>query len=101
TLPLAFDFRLASTSARFGYVFAKRAIVAESCSSWFLPRIVGAPAALDWMLTGRLVEAEEALAKGLVQELLEPDALMPRAREIARSIADNTAPMSVAMNRQL
>lgn len=101
TFPLAMDFRLASTDAKFGYVFTRRGIVAESCSSWFLPRIVGIGTALDWMLTGRMIQAGEAMEKGLVQELVAPDALMPRAREIARDIVANTAAMSVAMNRQL
>ena len=101
TFLLPMDFRLAAVGAKFGFVFTRRGIVAESCSSWFLPRVVGLPTALDWMLTGRMVAAEEALAKGLVTELLAPDALMARVRAIARDIVENCAPVSVAMNRQL
>lgn len=101
TSPLAMDFRLATPDARFCYIFARRGIVAESCSSWFLPRIVGVPTALDWMLTGRMIPAEEALDKGLVHELVAPDELLPRAMAIARDIAENTAAVSVAVNRQL
>ena len=98
---LAMDFRLAAPEAKFCYIFARRGIVAESCSSWFLPRVVGVATALDWMLTGRMIPAQEALRKGLVQEVLPAEALLPRAMEIARDIAENTAPMSVAINRQL
>ncbi|KAB2862717.1 MAG: enoyl-CoA hydratase, partial [Bauldia sp.] len=97
----AMDFRLATPDARFCYIFARRGIVAESCSSWFLPRIVGVPTALDWMLTGRMIPAEEALDKGLVHELVAPEELLPRAMAIARDIAENTAAVSVAVNRQL
>ena len=101
TLPLAMDFRLATPEVKVCYIFARRGIVAESCSSWFLPRIVGVATALDWMLTARMIPAQEALEKGLVQELLPAQALLPRALEIARSIAETTAPVSVAVNRQL
>jgi enoyl-CoA hydratase/carnithine racemase len=98
---LAMDFRLAAAEAKFCYIFARRGIVAESCSSWFLPRIVGVATALDWMLTGRMVPAQEALQKGRVQDVVPAEALLPRAMEIARGIAETTAPVSVAINRQL
>ncbi len=101
TFPLPMDFRLASSDARFSFIFARRGIVAKSCSSWFLPRLVGIPTALDWMLTGRMIDAEEALAKGLVSEVLAPGDLLPRAKAIAQDIVQNTSPASVALNRQL
>lgn len=99
TLPM--DIRLGSSACRFGFVFTRRGIIAESCSSWFLPRIVGIATAQEWMITGRLVEAGEALGRGLLHELVEPGRLMERARQIAADIAQNTAPVSVALTRQL
>jgi len=99
TLPM--DYRIASTSAKFSFPFARRGISAESCSSWFLPRLVGIDQALNWMLSGRTFSAEEALAKGLVSELTAPETLLQRAREIACEIAVHTAPASIAVNRQL
>jgi len=101
TMTLPMDIRLASSDARMGFVFARRGITLEACSSWFLPRIVGISTAAEWVLTGRVFEAEEALARGLVSELLAPDDLMPRAREIAAEIARNTSTVSVALCRQL
>lgn len=101
TLPLTMDRRFAVEGARFTYPFARRGIMAESVSSWFLPRIVGMSTALDWMMSGRMIEAEEALAKGLVDELVAPEDLLPHARAFARQIIDHTAPASVAINRQL
>lgn len=98
---LPMDIRLASTKARFGFVFARRGVVPEACSSWFLPRVVGINRAMEWVATGRVFEAEEALAGGLVSEVLEPDALLPRARALAREIADNTSGVSVALARQM
>jgi enoyl-CoA hydratase/carnithine racemase len=95
------DIRLASTAARFGFVFTRRGIVPEACSSWFLPRVVGISRAQEWVLTGRVFDAEEALEHGLVRSVHEPDQLMTAAREIAREIADNTAPVSVALARQM
>jgi enoyl-CoA hydratase/carnithine racemase len=99
TLPM--DIRLASTKARFGFVFARRGIVPEACSSWFLPRVVGINRAMEWVATGRVFEAEEALRGGLVSEVLEPESLLPRARELAREIAANTSGVSVALARQM
>jgi enoyl-CoA hydratase/carnithine racemase len=98
---LPMDIRLASTKARFGFVFARRGVVPEACSSWFLPRVVGINRAMEWVATGRVFEAEEALRGGLVSELLEPDALLPRARELALEIAHNTSGVSVALARQM
>lgn len=101
TMTLPMDFRLASDSARFGFVFTRRGIVPEGASSWFLPRLVGIANALDWTLTGRLFNADEALAAGLVRSVHAPDDLLPAATAIAREIADQCAPLSVAMTRQL
>ncbi len=101
TMTLPMDIRLASESARFGFVFARRGITPEACSSWFLPRLVGISQALDWVLSGRVFPAVEALAGGLVKEVLPADELLPRARAIAREIADNTSAVSVALARQL
>ena len=101
TMQLPMDIRLASTTARFGLVFARRGIVPEAASSWFLPRIVGLPQALEWCMTGRVFGAEEALKGGLVRSLHEPDALMDAARGLAREIADNTSAVSVAMTRAM
>jgi enoyl-CoA hydratase/carnithine racemase len=98
---LPMDIRLASTRARFGFVFARRGIVPEACSSWFLPRVVGINRAMEWVATGRVFEAAEALEGGLVSEVLEPDALLPRARELALEIAQNTSAVSVALARQM
>lgn len=101
TMTLPMDIRLASEDARMGFVFARRGIVLEACSSWFLPRIVGISTAAEWVLTGRVFEAREALAQGLVAELLPPHDLMPRAYAIAAEIAQNTSAVSVALCRQL
>ncbi len=101
TMTLPADVRLASTDARFGLVFARRGIVLEAASSWFLPRLVGISRALEWANTGRIFDAEEALAGGLVRSVHPPDELLPAAYEIAREIAENTAPVSVALNRQM
>ncbi|MEZ5729805.1 MAG: crotonase/enoyl-CoA hydratase family protein [Burkholderiaceae bacterium] len=101
TMQLPMDIRLASTSARFGFVFARRGIVPEAASSWFLTRAVGMQTALEWCFSGRVFDAQEALARGLVRSLHEPDALMDAARAIAGEIAANTAPVSVALTRQM
>ncbi len=95
------DMRLASEAARYGFVFTRRAIVMEACSSWFLPRLVGPQQALEWVMTGRVFSAEEALKGRLVRSLHKPDELLPAAYALAREIADNTAPVSVALNRQM
>jgi len=95
------DIRMASTDARFGFVFARRGITPEAASSWYLPRLVGMQTALEWCLTGRLFGADEALARGLVRSVHAPDELLPAARALAHEMADHTAPVSVALTRQL
>lgn len=101
TMQLAMDVRLASEDARFGFVFARRGIVPEACSSWFLTRVVGISQALEWTLTGRVFSASEALEGRLVKKLYKPNELLPAARVLAREIADNTAQVSVALTRQM
>jgi enoyl-CoA hydratase/carnithine racemase len=101
TMTLPMDIRLASTGARFGFVFARRGIVPEACSSWFLPRVVGISKAAEWVFTGRVFSAEEAHEARLVRSLHEPDELLPAARELATEIAANTAPVSVSLSRQM
>ena len=101
TMTLPMDVRLASTEARMGFVFARRGIVPEACSSWFLPRVVGISRAAEWVYTGRIFSAEEALAGGLVSRIVPPADLLATARGLAREIADNTSAVSVALSRQL
>ncbi len=101
TMTLAMDVRLASQTARIGFVFSRRGIVPEAASSFFLPRIVGISQALDWCYSGRVFDAAEALAGGLVKAVHAPEDLLPAARALARSYADNTAPVSVALIRQM
>lgn len=101
TMQLAMDVRLASSAAKFGFVFARRGITPEACSSWFLPRIVGISTALEWSYTGRVFGAAEALDRGLVRSIHEPEELLPAARALAAEIASNSAPVSVAMIRQM
>ena len=101
TMQLPMDIRLASTDAKFGFVFARRGITPEAASSWFLSRVVGISTALEWCCTGRVFSAQEAFERGLVRSLHAPDDLLPAARAIAREIADNAAPVSVAISRQL
>ena len=100
TMQLPMDIRLASVDARFGFVFARRGIVPEAASSWFLPRLVGISQALEWCYSGRVFPAQEALAGRLVSKVLPADELMPAARAIAREIVENTAPVSIALIRQ-
>jgi enoyl-CoA hydratase/carnithine racemase len=101
TMLLAMDIRLASEDARFGFVFSQRGIVPEAASSWFLPRIVGISQALEWCYTGRVFPAQEALAGRLVSKVVPLDELLPAARALAREIAGKTAPVSVALIRQM
>ena len=101
TMTLPMDIRLASESARFGFVFARRGIVPEAASSWFLPRVVGINKAAEWTYTGRVFPASEALEAGLVRSVHPPDELLPAAYELAREIADNTSAVSVALTRQM
>jgi enoyl-CoA hydratase/carnithine racemase len=101
TMTLPMDIRLVSSTAKIGFVFARRGIVPEACSSWFLPRLVGISQAAEWCMTGRVFSAAEAAAGGLVRSVHEPDELLPAARAIALEIAQNTAPVSVALTRQM
>ena len=101
TMQLAMDIRIASETARFGFVFSQRGIVPEAASSWFLPRIVGISQALEWCYTGRVFPAQEALAGRLVSKVVPADELLPAARALAREIATKTAPVSVALIRQM
>lgn len=101
TMQLPMDIRLASEHAKFGFVFARRGIVPEACSSWFLPRLVGISQAVEWCYSGRVFPAEEALAGGLVRSVHAADDLLPAARAIAADIAENSAPVSVALTRQM
>ena len=101
TMQLPMDIRMASTEARFGCVFARRGITPEAASTWFLSRLVGMQTALEWCFTGRLFNAQEAKDRGLVRSLHAPDELLRAARTLAREIADNTAPVSVALTRQM
>jgi enoyl-CoA hydratase/carnithine racemase len=101
TMTLPMDIRLASETARFGFVFARRGIVPEAASSWFLPRLVGISQALEWVYAGRVFDAQEALRGGLVRSIHPPDELLPAARAIAAEIVDNTSAVSVALARQM
>lgn len=101
TIILPADFRLAATDSRFGFVFSRRGLYPEGASTWFLPRLVGMGRALDWMVSGRVFDAAEALAAGLVTSLHEPDEVLPKAYELAHELVAKTAPVSVAVTRQL
>lgn len=101
TMQLAMDIRLASENARYGFVFARRGIVPEACSSWFLPKLVGISQALEWCYTGRIFDAEEARNGGLIKDIYSLSELMDAARGLAREIADNTSAVSVAMTRAM
>src|SRR5699024_2022666 len=101
TITLSADYRIATTDARFGFVFTRRGIYPEGASTWFLPRLVGMATALDWMISGRVFDAAEARQAGLLHSLHEPTELMAAAHRIAHEIIANTAPVSVAVTRQL
>jgi enoyl-CoA hydratase/carnithine racemase len=101
TMTLPMDVRLASDTAKIGFVFARRGLVPEAASSWFLPRVVGISRAMEWVATGRVFPAAEALDAGLVRSVHQPDELLPAAHALAREIADSTAPVSVALSRQM
>jgi enoyl-CoA hydratase/carnithine racemase len=101
TMTLPMDIRIAAENARMGFVFARRGIVPEACSSWFLPRLVGIGQAMEWVATGRVFDAQEALAGGLVRSVHPAKGLLDAAYELAGEIAENTAPVSVALARQL
>jgi enoyl-CoA hydratase/carnithine racemase len=101
TMTLPMDIRLAADDARIGFVFARRGIIPEACSSWFLPRVVGISRAMEWVATGRVFSAQEGLEGGLLRSLHPKDELLDAAHALAREIAENTAPVSVALARQL
>jgi enoyl-CoA hydratase/carnithine racemase len=101
TLALPTDIKIASDQARFGFVFARRGLVPEAASAWFLPQLVGRSQALRWCLSGGVFDAAEALRGGLVSEVVTAGQLIPRARAIAMEIAENTAPVSIALTRQM
>jgi enoyl-CoA hydratase/carnithine racemase len=101
TMTLPMDVRIASDRAKMGFVFARRGIVPEAASSWFLPRVVGINRAMEWVATGRVFPAEEALAGGLVSRVVPHDDLLPTARELAHEIAANTSAVSIALARQM
>jgi enoyl-CoA hydratase/carnithine racemase len=101
TMVLPADFRLAATDSRFGFVFGRRGIYPEGGSAWFLPRLVGLGRAMDWMISGRLIDAEEALGAGLVTALHAPEDVLDQAYELAHELITRTAPISVAVMRQM
>jgi enoyl-CoA hydratase/carnithine racemase len=101
TMTLPMDIRVAAEGAKVGFVFTRRGIVPEACSSWFLPRIVGISKAMEWVASGRVFTAEEAHAGGLVRSVHPQTEVVEAARELAREIADNTSPVSVAISRRL
>ena len=101
TMQLPMDVRIASSAARFGFVFARRGVVPEACSSWFLPRVVGISRAAEWVYSGRVFDAQEALAGGLVSRVVAPQALLSTAYALAGEIAENTSAVSVALSRQM
>jgi enoyl-CoA hydratase/carnithine racemase len=101
TMTLPMDIRIASSAARIGFVFSRRGVVPEACSTWFLPRLVGPSQAAEWVYTGRVFPAEEAREGGLVSRVVPPERLLPEARALALEIAQNTSAISVALSRQL
>jgi len=101
TMTLPMDVRIAASTARMGFVFVKRGLVPEACSSWFLPRLVGISRAAEWVYTGRLFAADEAAVAGLVSRVVAPEALLETARSLAREMATDTSAMSIALSRQL
>jgi enoyl-CoA hydratase/carnithine racemase len=101
TMTLPMDIRLAADTARFGFVFNRRGITPEACSSWFLPRVVGISTALEWSMSGRLIDVAEAHARGLVRSVFPAEDLLPKAYELAHELTDQSAPISVALTRQL
>jgi enoyl-CoA hydratase/carnithine racemase len=101
TMTLAMDIRIASDKARIGFVFARRGIVPEACSTWFLPRVVGISQAMEWVATGRVFSAQEALAGRLVSRVVPAEDLLPTARAIAAEMVDNTSAVSVCLSRHL
>lgn len=101
TMTLPMDIRVASENAKMGFVFTRRGIVPDACSHWFLPRIVGISRASEWLITGRVFSAQEALKSGLVNDVVPQPEILTAAVELAREIVDNTSAVSVALTRQL
>lgn len=101
TMTLPMDVRIASEEAKFGFVFARRGIVPEACSSWFLPKVVGISRAMEWVATGRVFGAQEALEGGLVSRVVAAEELLPTARTLGAEITDHTSAVSVALARQM
>ncbi|MGZ0186396.1 MAG: enoyl-CoA hydratase-related protein [Alphaproteobacteria bacterium] len=101
TMQCAMDVRLASTEARYGFVFTRRGVVMEACSSWFLPRVAPLARGMEWVMTGRVFGAQEAHEGGFVSAVYEPEDLLPAARKLALEVAENTSAVSVALCRQL
>ena len=101
TMTLPMDIRLASEEAKFGFVFARRGLVPEAASSWFLPRIVGISKSLEWTFSGKVFDAEEALKGGLIRSIHSKESLLDEAKKIANEIIENTSPVSVSMTRQM
>jgi enoyl-CoA hydratase/carnithine racemase len=101
TMTLPMDIRIAASGAKIGFIFARRGLVPEAGSAWFLPKLVGLPQALRWSLSGRVFDADEALRGGLVSEVVEPAVLLTRAKEIAREMTEETSPVAVALTRQM
>jgi enoyl-CoA hydratase/carnithine racemase len=101
TMTLPMDMRIAAKGAKIGFIFARRGLVPEAGSAWFLPKLVGLPQALRWAISGRIFAADEALSGGLVSELIEPADLLARAKEIARELTSETSAVSVALTRQM
>jgi enoyl-CoA hydratase/carnithine racemase len=101
TMVLPMDVRIAAKGAKIGFIFARRGLVPEAGSAWFLPKLVGLQQALRWCLSGRTFDADEALQGGLIGEVVEPAELMTRARAIARELTSETSPVSVALTRQM
>ena len=101
TMTLPMDVRIAARGAKIGFIFARRGLVPEAGSAWFLPRLVGLPQALRWSISGRTFDADEALRGGLVSEVVEPADILSRAKEIAHELTDNSSPVAVALTRQM
>ena len=101
TMTLPMDIRLASTAAKFGFVFSRRGIVPEAASSWFLPRLVGISQAMEWVASGEVFPAEEAMAGGLVRSVHEPDDLLPAAYALARKLTESSSAVSIAVARKM
>ena len=101
TMTLPMDIRIAAKGAKIGFIFARRGLVPEAGSAWFLPKLVGLPQSLRWCLSGRTFDADEALQGGLVSEVVEPTELLNRAKEIAHEMTAETSAISIALTRQM